>query len=640
MDKVEKSLAYLKSLTAETISNAKSGHTGSALGASTILLSLFHDHLKFDSKNPAWPGRDRFVLSAGHTSGLFYSLLHLFGYDISIDDLKNFRKYASKTPGHPEYAHVPGAEVTTGPLGQGVANAVGFALAEARTNHLYPKVFDNHTYCFAGDGCLMEGVALEACSLAGTLNLNKLILLYDDNNITIDGARTLANREDVKAKFEAMGWNTIDVKNGHDYNACSKAIAKAKKSNKPTIIIFKTIIGIGTSKEGSEKSHAYPLPAEELVTFKQKLGVSESFSIPEDVYAFFNEANIRNQPLIENWKKAALEHKEVLQRFFNPKPFDYTALLKELNNLPEQAGRDLSGMVLNALEENFNFMGGTADVGPSTKAVITKSSFISAESRLGRNIHFGIREHAMGSICNAMALYGTFRIFDSTFMAFSNYMLPALKMRAMMNAPVLSVFTHDSIDIGEDGPTHQPIEQLSQIRSIIGLNVFRPASEAEMIAAYKFFVEQNKPTALVVTKSKLAKLAGSTIEGAEHGGYVVFETKTKPQIEIFATGKEVSLAVDVAKELESFGARVISMPCETLYDSQEKTYKNKVRVKNAVLKVAIEASNDNLWYKYVGEDGLIINVTAYQYSGKGSEVYEKAGFSKENILKQIQKKLK
>ena len=640
MDKVEKSLAYLKSLTAETISNAKSGHTGSALGASTMLTALFHDHLKFDSKNPAWPGRDRFVLSAGHTSGLFYSLLHLFGYDVSMNDLKNFRKYASKTPGHPEYAHVPGAEVTTGPLGQGVANAVGFALAEARTNQLYPQVFNNHTYCFAGDGCLMEGVAVEACSLAGTLNLNKLILLYDDNNITIDGKRTLANNEDVKAKFEAMGWNTIDVKNGHDYTSCSKAIAKAKKSNKPTIIIFKTIIGIGTSKEGSEKSHAYPLPPEELEVFKQKLGVTESFSIPEDVYAFFNEANTRNQPLIENWKKSATENKELLSRFFNPKKFNYNALLKELLKLPEQAGRDLSGLVLNALEENFNFMGGTADVGPSTKAVITKSSYISAENLIGRNIHFGIREHAMGSICNAMALYGTFRIFDSTFMAFSNYMLPALKMRAMMNAPVLSVFTHDSIDIGEDGPTHQPIEQLSQLRSLIGLNVFRPACEAEMIAGYKFFVEQQKPTALVVTKSKLSKIEDATIEDAEHGAYVAFETKTKPQIEIFATGKEVSLAINVAKELEQIGARVISMPCESLFDSQDKTYKNKVRVKNPILKVAIEASNDNIWYKYIGENGLLVNVTAYQFSGKGSEVYEKAGFSKENILKQIQKKLK
>lgn len=640
MEIVEKSLNYFKSLTAETISNAKSGHTGSALGASSIMLALFHDHLVFDPTNPNWVGRDRFVLSAGHTSAMYYSLLHLFGYNISIDDLKNFRKCGSKTPGHPEYGIVPGAETTTGPLGQGVANAVGFALAEAKANNLYPQVFNNYTYCYAGDGCLMEGVAVEACSLAGTLGLNKLILLYDDNNITIDGARTLANKEDVKAKFESMGWNSIDVKNGHDYNACSKAIAKAKKSNKPTIIIFKTIIGIGTSKQGTEKSHAYPLPAEELVAFKQSLSVPESFFVSQDVYDFCHEANIRNKPIIENWNKNASNNKDALKRFLTPKQFNYTSLLNQLSKLPEQAGRDLSGIVLNALEENFNFFGGTADVGPSTKAVISKSEYFSAESRTGRNIHFGIREHSMGSICNAMALYGGFRIFDSTFMAFSNYMLPALKMRAMMNAPVLSVFTHDSIDIGEDGPTHQPIEQLSQIRSLVGLNVFRPANDVEMVAAYKFFVEQKKPTALVLTKSKLAKFEGVTLEDAEKGAYVIFETKTKPQIEIFATGKEVELAVSVAKELETIGARVISMPCESLFATQDKTYKSKIRVKSPVLKVAIEASNDMMWHKYVGENGLLVNVTDYQTSGKGSEVYVNAGFSKENVLKQIAKKIK
>lgn len=640
MDITQKSLTYLKSLTAETISNAKSGHTGSALGASSIMLALFHDHLRFDPSGTNWIGRDRFVLSAGHTSAMLYSLLHLFGYNISIDDLKSFRKYESKTPGHPEFGVVPGVETTTGPLGQGVANAVGFAIAEERMHNLYPDVFDNHTYCYAGDGCLMEGVAVEACSLAGTLGLKKLILLYDDNNITIDGARTLANGENVKDKFEAMGWNTIEVKDGNDYNACTKAIAKAKKSNKPTIILFKTIIGIGTANAGSEKSHAYPLSVEELSVFKQQLGVSESFYIPEDVYAFCHEATERNKNLIANWANKIAPKKQTLQNFFNPKPFNFQKIVEELEKLPEQAGRDLSGMVLNTLEDHFNMFGGTADVGPSTKAVIKKSGYFSAENKFGRNIHFGIREHAMGSICNGMALYGGFRIFDSTFMAFSNYMLPSLKMRAMMNAPVLSIFTHDSIDIGEDGPTHQPIEQLGQLRMIIGLNVIRPATIAEMVAGYKIFLEQKVPTALVVTKSKLPHLEGSVVEDAERGGYVIFETKKKPQIEIFATGKEVSLAVSVAKELEQVGARVISMPCESIFSKQEKIYKNKVLLKNPVLKIAIEASNDTIWHKYIGENGLLINVETYQTSGKGSEVYEKAGFTKENIIKQIAKNIK
>jgi len=640
MEIIDKSLTYLKSLTAETISNAKSGHTGSALGASSIMLALFHDHLKFDASGCNWPNRDRFVLSAGHTSAMYYTLLHMFGYNVSMDDLKNFRKYGSKTPGHPEYGIVPGAETTTGPLGQGVANAVGFALAEAKMNHLLPSLFNHHTYCYAGDGCLMEGVAVEACSLAGTLKLNKLILLYDDNNITIDGARTLANRENIKYKFESMGWNTIEVKQGNDYASCSKAIAKAKKSDKPTIIIFKTIIGIGTDKAGSEKSHAYPLSVEELQAFKQRLGVSDSFFVPEDVYAFCKEATIKNNSLIANWNISAQANKDTLKSVLGSKKVNYEKILTELNKLPEQAGRDLSGLVLNAIEQSFNMFGGTADVGPSTKAVIKNSDFFSAENRNGKNIHFGIREHSMGSICNGMALYGGLKVFDSTFMAFSNYMLPALKMRAMMNAPVLSIFTHDSIDIGEDGPTHQPIEQLGQLRSLIGLNVIRPATKAEIVAGFKLFLETQKPTALVVTKSKIANLENSTIANAEKGAYIIFETKTKPQIEIFATGKEVELAVAVASDLENIGARVISMPCESLFNEQETAYKNKILLKSPALKVAIEASNDNIWHKYIGENGLLFNVTNYQSSGKGSDVYDKAGFNKETILKQIIKKLK
>ena len=563
----------------------------------------------------------------------------MFGYDISINDLKNFRKCGSKTPGHPEFGIVPGAETTTGPLGQGVANAVGFAIASAKMNALLPTLFNNHVYCYAGDGCLMEGVALEACSLAGTLNLDNLILLYDDNNITIDGKRTLANAENIKDKFESMGWNTIEVKNGNDYNSCSKAIGKAKTSNKPTIILFKTIIGIGTTKEGSEKSHAYPLPEEELASFKTSLGVTETFEIPEDVYAFCKEATNRNNQTISEWNNKVQSNKIQLANIFKSKNFNYEKLLNELNHLPETAGRDLSGIILNAMDSSFNFFGGTADVGPSTKAVIKNSEDFSSKNKTGKNIHFGIREHGMGSICNGIALHGGFNVFDSTFMAFSNYMIPSLKMRAMMGIPVLSIFTHDSIDIGEDGPTHQPIEQLSQLRSIVGLNIIRPATKSEMVAGFKTFIESQKPTVLVVTKSKLPNI-DTTIENAEKGAYVIFETKTKPKIEIFATGKEVELAVSVAKELESVGVRVISMPCESIFNSQEKTYKNSVRLKSPILKIAIEASNDNVWYKYIGEDGLLINVTDYQTSGKGSEVYKNAGFDKDNILKLISKKLK
>ena len=640
MDIVEKSLNYLKSLTAETISNAKSGHTGSALGASTMMLALFHDHLKFDATNPDWPNRDRLVLSAGHTSAMYYSLLHMFGYDVSMDDLKNFRKYASKTPGHPEVHFVPGVETTTGPLGQGIANAVGFAIGEEKMRQLEPNAISHHTFCYTGDGCLMEGVGMEACSIAGTLKLNKLILLYDDNNITIDGKRTLANAEDIKAKFEAMNWNTIEVKNGHDYNACSKAIAKAKKSDKPTIVIFKTIIGIGTNAQGTEKAHANPLSTEELQKFKASLGVFESFFIPEDVYAFCRQTTLKNKQLAENWASSLTKSITDLKRFALNLKFDFNKVVNELNKTPEMAGRDASSIVLNMLSENFYFFGGTADVGPSTKAVIKNSQDFSASNRMGRNIHFGIREHAMGSICNALALYAGFYVFDSTFLAFSNYMLPALKMRAMMNSPVLSIFTHDSVDIGEDGPTHQPIEQIGQLRSIINLDVIRPATYSEIVWAYKHFVENRKPVALILSKSKLSNTTSSTIENAEKGAYVIFETKTKPQIEIFATGKEVWLAIEVAKELEQVGARVVSVPCESIFASQDKAYKSKVLLKSPKLKVVVEASNDNVWHKYLGEDDLLVNVTNYQHSGKGSEVYEKAGFTKNNILKLIEKKLK
>ena len=640
MDIIQKSLNYFKSITAETVSNAKSGHTGSAVSANAIILSLFHDHLKFDATGNNWPNRDRFVLSAGHTSAMFYTVLHMFGYDITMDDLKHFRTCGSKTPGHPELHLVPGAETTTGPLGQGVANAVGMAIAETKLNRHYPDQINHYTYCYAGDGCLMEGVAVEACSLAGTLKLNKLILLYDDNNITIDGQKTIANAENVKLKFEAMGWNTIEVKNGHNYYDCSKAISKAKKSDKPTIILFKTVIGLGTSKEGSEKSHAYPLPAEELEVFKQNLGVAESFYIPDDVYAFCREATYRNNILINNWNNRPDEQKEVFERFFKKPRLAYSLILKELSQTPEMAGRDASSIVFNELNEYLYFLGGTADVGPSTKAVVKKSGFMSSTNRSGRNIHFGIREHAMGSVCNGIALYGGFYAFDSTFMAFSNYMLPALKMRSMMQSPVLTIFTHDSVDIGEDGPTHQPIEQIGQLRSLINYDVFRPATYAEVVAGYKHFIENKVPTALVLSKNKITNTKSSTIELAECGGYVIFETKTKPQIEIISTGRDVYLAIEVAKNLENVGARVISMPCESVFAKQDKTYKNKVRLKNPILRVAIEASNDNLWYKYVGEDGLIISVNDYQTSGKGSEVYANAGFNANNILKQINKKLK
>lgn len=652
MDIRQKSIDNIRAIIAQTISNANSGHTGSALSATPMLFSLFNDHLVFNPKDTKFFGRDRLVFSAGHTSALYYSLLHLFGYDLTIDDLKNFRKYKSKTPGHPEYDVVPGVETTTGPLGQGIANAVGMAIAEtifaSNFNTKDIKLFDNYTYCYAGDGCLMEGVAVEACSVAGTLKLNKLILLYEDNNITIDGTRTIANSEDTAKKFEAMGWNVLTVKNGNDSVACSKAIASAKNSNKPTIIIFKTIIGIGTELQGLPSIHAHPLTSSELEAYLANLGITESFKIDQEVYDLASKTVEKNLQKYSAWnelfKTYASKYPESykkLKNYLSPKSVNFEKVLSNLLNANLSSGRDMSGFILNEVSKTFtSLVGGAADVAASTKAVIKDSEFYSSENRTGRNIHFGIREHSMGSISNGIALYLKQPVFDSTFFVFSNYMIPAIRMRSMMNLPVLSIFTHDSINIGQDGPTHQPIETLTSLRSIPNYLVYRPATPAEAVAGYKLFLETNKPTGLVFSKNNLSSWSLSTIENAERGGYVIYENKSKPKIEIFATGTEVELAIQVADFYSDLGVRVISMPCESLFASQEKTYKNKVLLKNPSLKIAIEASNDNVWYKYIGENGLIINVTDYQFSGSGSDVYKNAGFSKELIISKINKALK
>ena len=654
MDINQKSINYLKSLSAEVVSNAGSGHTGSAISASPILYALFNDHLKFNPKDPRFLNRDRFVMSAGHASALLYSTLHLFGYDISMDDLKNFRNYKSKTPGHPEYNIDLGIETTTGPLGQGIANAVGMAIGEtmlaSRFNTKNIPLFDNYTYCYSGDGCLMEGVAVEACSLAGTLGLNKLIILYEDNNITIDGARTLANNDDTAKKFEAMGWNVIQVKNGNDYISCSKAIGQAKKSNKPSLIIFKTIIGIGTSKQGQNKIHAYPLPENELAEFKQSLGIESSFEIPQSVYDNANSIVQKNIDVHYNtWKNLLNVYKErepekfkELSNFWKEKKINYQRILDNiLKDSASGSGRDISSVVLNEIaKSNTSLVGGNADLMASTKAVIKDTPLYSKDLRTGRTICFGIREHAMGSVSNGLSLYLNSPVFDSTFLMFSNYMLPSIRMRAMMNLPVISVFTHDSINIGQDGPTHQPIESLTTLRAIPNYLVYRPATPAEVVAGYKVFFDTNKPMALAVTKNKISSWNNSTIENAERGGYVIYESGSKPKLEIFATGTEIELAIQLADFYSDLGARVISMPCESIFASQDKTYKNKVLLKKPTLKIAIEASNDNIWHKYIGESGLLINVTDYQYSGSGSEVYQKAGFNKETIISKINKALK
>lgn len=642
MDIVTKSLNYLKSLTAETISFARSGHTGSALGASSILFALFHNHLQFDCTGNNWPNRDRFVLSAGHSSALLYSLFYMFGYPITINDLKNFRRYGSKTPGHPEYGVTEGVETTTGPLGQGVATAVGLALAAEKMNAISPNLFNNYTYVYAGDGCLMEGVAQEACSLAGKLCLKNLILLYDDNDVTLDGDKSISNNENTVKKFEAMGWDTIVVEKGNDYNECSKAIARAKTNHRPTLILFRTIIGIGTTKQGTCGVHGYPLPETELKTFKQNMEITDDFFVPDDVLAFCREATEKNNKLISKWNEFYEKNKANIDKALKQNSrYNLTDLCKKISTAnPEITGRDVSNIILNELYNLFPFFGGSADLASSTKAFIKNVPEYEEDALSGNNIRFGVREHAMGAVANGIALYYKFLAFDSTFVSFSNYMIPALRLRAMMGIPVLSIMTHDSINIGEDGPTHQPIEQIPQMRSIVGLTVFRPATIAEVMAGYKYFVTKQKPTVLALTKTKISNPKYSTVDKADKGGYIIYETEKAPTIEIIATGTEVYLAIEVATKLEKYGARVISMPCESIFDKQTENYKSKILLENPKLKVAIEATNDNVWYKYIGENGLLININSYQHSGNGKEVYEKAGFESERIVKEIREKLK
>lgn len=651
MNIADKTLNYVKSITAQSISNAGSGHTGASLGVSAIMLALFKDHYNFDVSDTDFLNRDRFVLSAGHACPVYYTLLSLFGFDVSLQDLKSLRVLGSKTPGHPEYRVTDGIEVTTGPLGQGVANAVGMALAQSimaeRFNSVGFSIINNYTYCLAGDGCLMEGIAQEACSLAGTLNLNRLILLYDSNDVSMDGSLNVSNRENVAKKFKAMGWNVIKCNRGNSFRDCSKAIAKAKKMEGPTIIIFKTTIGIGTDKEGTSAIHGVALSEEELKVFNKKLGVFENFFVPNDVRDWCMASSRRGKLNHEKWNQDlavyATSNPELYRQFvnfFDRKKVDFDKIARSNYKLEGMSGRGFNKTLLNEIASKlYQIVGGTADVMHSTCAFIEDGGNYNIGNRRGRNIHFGVREHAMAAICNGISLYEDFLPFCSTFLAFSNYMLPAIRMAALMKLNVLYIFTHDSIFVGEDGVTHQPIEQLANLRSIIGLNVFRPCDSNELLAGYKLALEKSGPMAFVLSRQKMPVVDGS-LKGAMNGGYILKSAKKEAQIVIYASGSEVSLALQVSDELsKKFDVSVVSIPCVEIFENQSSAYKNKVLQKNAKIKVAIEASNDNVWYKFIGDDGLFVGIDDYQGSGKGDEIYSKAGFNVKDIIREITKKM-
>ena len=651
MNIVDKTLNYVKSITAQIISNAGSGHTGSSLGVSAIMLALFKSHYNFDVSDTDFMNRDRFVLSSGHACPVYYTLLSMFGFDVSLQDLKNLRVLGSKTPGHPEYRVTDGVEVSTGPLGQGVANAVGLAIAQTlmaeKFNCVGFSIINNYTYCLVGDGDLMEGVAQEACSLAGNLKLNKLILLYDANDVTIDGSVNLSNKENIAKKFKAMGWNVIKCRKGNDFYACSRAIARAKKSDKPTLVIFKTTIGIGTDKEGTSSIHGVALNSEELKTFNKKLGIEESFYIPNDVRDYCMSSSRRGKLNHEKWNQDlavyATSNPDLYRQFvnfFDRKRVDIDKLVRSSYKWEGLSGRELNHIILNEFASKLpQLIGGTADLMHSTGAYIENGGHYNTGNRRGRNIHFGVREHAMSAIVNGISLYEDFIPFCSTFLSFANYMYPSIRLACSMKLNVIYFFTHDSIFVGQDGISHQPIEQLSQLRSFIGLKVFRSCDANELLAGYDYALTNNGPIAFVLSRQPMGVVDGLYDE-ARQGGYIIKPAQKEAEVVIFATGSEVKLALNVAKELEKkHSVSVVSMPCIELFEEQTQAYKNKVLQKSAKLRVAIEASNDKIWHKYVGENGLIIGVNDYQGSGKGEEVYSKAGFNEKDIVKAITKRL-
>lgn len=648
----QKCINVLRGLTAETISNANSGHTGSSVGAATILYSLFKDHLVFSTSQDPYINRDRLVLSAGHVCPLLYATEHLFGFSITQDDLKQYRKYGSKLPGHPRFGETPGIEVSTGPLGQGIANAVGLAIAQTmlseRFNVLDDPIFSSKIYAFAGDGCLMEGVALEAISLAGTLKLNNLILLYDKNNITIDGNLASTNTEDVKGKFESQGWNVISNINGNNYGAVTKAISKAKQNQtKPTIIVFNTTIGYGTKYAGLSKIHGMPLSSDEVLEYKKFLDVSgEPFFVPEDVYKHCQTTTLKNNEIEMNWRrkvnlysKTNPELYKQLCQFLDNKPVDVEKIVGNKIKEKKISGRSANNIILNLLADKYpNIVGGTADVASSTKAFITEGGVFSQQNKRGRNIAFGVREHAMGAIANGISLFAGLKVFVSTFFSFSNYLIPALRMSAIMNQQVLYFLTHDSLMVGEDGETHQPVEQIGAIRQMPNVNVCRPCDVNELVACYNIAYNSTCPSCFVLSKHDLPEQK-SSVENAMKGGYVLEKDPGKVAVVLYATGSEVDLAISVKKELNKQDVKVAvcSFPCLEEFERQSEQYKNSVLFKDAKAKIAIEASSDTIWYKYIGEKGKVINVSQFGKSGRGAEVYKKYGFSVANIKKEISK---
>ena len=635
-----KSVNAIRILGVDAINNANSGHPGIVLGAAPMVYSLFTNHLNVNVKNPNWFNRDRFILSAGHGSAMLYAVNHLVGYNITIEDLKNFRKLGN-TPGHPEYGHTEGVETTSGPLGQGISNAVGMAIAEehlaARFNKEDIKIVDHYTYALVGDGDLQEGVALEAMSLAGHLGLGKLIVLFDSNDIQLDGPVNLAYSEAHQAKFEAMNWHYILVKDGNDLLEISNAINEAKKVlDKPTIIEIKTEIGFGATKAGTSSVHGSPL-GQDIETVRKNLNWEyKPFEIPEDVYNDFKE-KVTNRGInkYNEWNKTLKDYQnkypndfKLFDEFINGKiNIDLNDFKFDLEK--PQATRNVSGKVIDILSAKYlNLIGGSADLASSTKAKGADGNF-TINNRLGRNINYGVREHAMGAIANGIVLHGGLKTFTGAFFAFSDYMKPTLRLAAIMNIPTIFVFTHDSVAVGEDGPTHQPVEQLAGLRSIPNLNVIRPADTNEVVAAWKVAMESQNPTSIILTRQNVANYETTSYEGLVKGAYIVGKEKNKLDGILLASGSEVELAMKTKELLlkENIDVRVVSMPSMFLFDKQDKKYQEEILPKG-VKTLAIEMASPMPWYKYTNN---VYGIESYGLSAAGDVVLKELGFVPENI---------
>lgn len=651
------SVNSIRALSADAIEKAKSGHPGLPLGSAAPAYELWAHHMKHNPLNPNWINRDRFILSGGHGSALLYSLLHIFGYgNLSMDDLKQFRQLDSLTPGHPEYGHTVGVEATTGPLGAGMAMSVGMAMSEAHLAKIFNKddynVIDHYTYVLGGDGCMMEGISYEAFSLAGTLGLSKLIVLYDSNNISIEGNTDIAFREDVAKRFESFGFQTITVEDGNDLDEISKAIEEAKADNeRPSLIVCKTKIGYGCpAKEGKASAHGEPLGADNVKELKVNLGLDpdKEFYVPQEVYD--NAKNIVDtnvtkeeewNALLEKYFATYPQMKEEWNKYFNSKELDSKLDEDEFWSYEEKADatRNLSGKMINRLKDIYPGMfGGSADLAPSTKTYMNDAGDFSKENYLGKNLHFGVRELAMAAIGNGIALHGGLKPYVSTFFVFSDYVKPMARLSALMGLPLTYVLTHDSIGVGEDGPTHEPIEQLAMFRALPNFAVFRPADATETAAAWYFAAKsENMPVALVLTRQNLPQLAGSSKEALK-GGYVIDDsTKETPDAIIIASGSEVSLAIEAKKVLLSEGidCRVVSMPSMDIFEKQTKEYKESVLPTSVRKRVAVEALSDFGWGKYVGLDGATLTMESFGASAPANLLFEKFGFTVDNLVSKV-----